>query len=94
MTDSSLSYRYYPTQSRSGTSPVPPLSLHCQTIDVAALPLLVDAFASSARVKTVDSKPSKREGELHFLASVFANLSVVRHHGVLGVDVVLGVVSH
>jgi len=78
--DSSLSYRYYPVQSRSVTSPAPSLASDGETIDVAALPLLVDAFASSAKVKSAgDPKVSTREGELHFLSSVFANLSVVGH---------------
>lgn len=48
-----------------------------EPIDLDALPLLVDAFASSAKVTSGDTAtPSTRKGELHFLSSVFANLSV------------------
>lgn len=43
-----------------------------------ALPLLVDAFVQGAQVDpSADMTTRKRKGELHFLSSVFANLSVV-----------------
>lgn len=76
--DQSLSYRYYPTQSRSGTSQPPTLSTG-DTKEVAALPLLLDAFSTSAKPEGSESllNTSARKGNLHFLASVFANLSVV-----------------
>ncbi|KIJ55210.1 hypothetical protein M422DRAFT_23824 [Sphaerobolus stellatus SS14] len=80
--DSSISYRYYPTQSRSATSTPPPLESQIEAIEVDALPLLVDVFASSAKVTTgatTDDRtlPFTRKGELHFLSSIFANMSVV-----------------
>lgn len=43
-----------------------------------ALPLLVDAFVKGANIDPsvpLDKRP--RKSELHFLASVFANLSMV-----------------
>ncbi|KAG6900626.1 hypothetical protein C0993_007300 [Termitomyces sp. T159_Od127] len=66
----------YATQSRCGTSPPPDPYPSGEEKDVLALPLLLDAFAAV----TTDSDPSKRKrkGDLHFLASVFANISVVR----------------
>jgi len=73
--DSSLEYRYYPPQSRSGTSPTPQLKAPGEPIELPALPLLVDAFAFSAKAVN-NTKGSIRKGELHFLSSVFANLSV------------------
>jgi len=74
----SLTYHYYPTQSRSATSTPPTLNSESMQKDLDALPLLVDAFASSAKVTVGDTAtPSTRKGELHFLSSVFANLSVV-----------------
>jgi len=45
---------------------------------VLALPMLVDAFVQGANVDLgvpLDKRP--RKSELHFLASVFANLSTV-----------------
>jgi hypothetical protein len=45
---------------------------------VRALPLLVDAFVQGANIDPsipLDKRP--RKSELHFLASVFANLSMV-----------------
>ncbi|KAF8579914.1 DUF383-domain-containing protein [Ramaria rubella] len=74
--DLSLNYRYYPTQSRSGTSPAPSLSAN-DVLDIAALPLLVDAFAHSAKTgQGYNHQSLGRKGELHFLSSVFANISV------------------
>jgi hypothetical protein len=66
---------FYPVQSRSGTSPLPPSG---GSQDVLAMPLLVDAFVLGALVvenQNLDQR--KRKGELHFLASVFANISTV-----------------
>ena len=66
---------FYPVQSRSGTSPLPPPG---DPQDVLALPLLVDAFVQGALVdenQKLDER--KRKGELHFLASVFANITTV-----------------
>lgn len=66
---------FYPVLSRSGTSPLPPPG---DSQDVLAMPLLVDAFVQSALVdenQKLDER--KRKGELHFLASVFANITTV-----------------
>ena len=66
---------FYPVQSRSGTSPLPPPG---DPQEVLAMPLLVDAFVQSALVdenQKLDER--KRKGELHFLASVFANITMV-----------------
>lgn len=49
---------------------------------VHALPLLVEAFVQGA---SLDSNPNSeriRKGNLHFLSSVFANISAVSDHGV------------
>ncbi|KAG8215079.1 hypothetical protein J3R82DRAFT_8500, partial [Butyriboletus roseoflavus] len=66
---------YHPIQSRSGTcsGPVPYPSVDPQ--QVYALPLLVEAFVQGA---SLDSNPNAeriRKGDLHFLSSVFANIS-------------------
>ncbi|KAG6855907.1 hypothetical protein H0H87_009513 [Tephrocybe sp. NHM501043] len=65
---------FYATQSRCGTSAPPDPYPTGETQDVLALPLLVDAFSTIH----ADPDPEKRirKGDLHFLASVFANLSV------------------
>jgi len=66
---------FYPVQSRSGTSPLPPPG---DPLEVLAMPLLVDAFVQSALVdenQKLDER--KRKGQLHFLASVFANITMV-----------------
>lgn len=69
---------YYPTQSRAGscTPPVPyPAG---NDINVPALPLLVDAFVHGASIDpSVPLDKRLRKSELHFLASVFANLTSV-----------------
>jgi hypothetical protein len=66
---------YYATQSRCGTSiapfPFPP----GETISVLALPLMIDAFVQGGYLED-DKLKRSRKGELHFLASVFANLTV------------------
>lgn len=76
ISDSSLPNSYYATQSRCATSiepyPYPP----GQPRDVPALPLLIDAFVQGAQLEQ-DKAKRIRKGELHFLASVFANLTVV-----------------
>lgn len=75
--DPLLSYRYYPTQSRSGTSPSPSLSTS-DSKEMLALPFLLDAFAASAKVEgsELTKDAGARKGSLHFLSGVFANLSV------------------
>ncbi|KAH7885751.1 hypothetical protein F5I97DRAFT_1875120 [Phlebopus sp. FC_14] len=67
---------YYPTQSRSGTcsGPVPYPSIAPQ--EILALPLLVEAFVQAASIDPSEDKSKRtRKGELHFLSSVFANIS-------------------
>jgi len=70
---------FYPTQSRAGSC-APPVPYPTGTeINVHALRLLVDAFVQGASVDLgvpLDKCPP-RKSELHFLASVFANLSTV-----------------
>jgi len=66
---------FYPVQSRSGTTPLPPPG---DSHDVLAMPLLLEAFVQGALVdgnRGLDGR--KRKGELHFLASVFANITSV-----------------
>ncbi len=71
--------KVFPVDSRSGTCPAPVPYPAGEPKEVLALPLLVDAFVKAARV-TDDQDLSKRpfKGDLHFLSSVFANLSTVR----------------
>ena len=46
--------------------------------EVQALPLLVDAFVQGSQVvESGDLSKRSRKAELHFLASVFANMTVV-----------------
>ena len=76
--DPSASIGYYPVNSRSGTcsSPVPyPPN---EPSEVLALPLLIEAFVQGATLED-EQDPSKRQrkASLHFLASVFANATIV-----------------
>jgi len=68
---------FYPTASRSATSTAPASYRYTEENHVAALPLLVDAFIDGARVQTADESTEKRKGDLHFLSSVFANISAI-----------------
>jgi len=67
---------FYPTQSRAGSC-APPVPYPSGTeVNVPTLPLLVDAFVQGVNIDLstpLDKRP--RKSELHFLASVFANLS-------------------
>ena len=69
---------FYPTQSRAGSC-APPVPYPAGTeVNVRALPLLVDAFVQGANVDpSIPLDKRSRKSELHFLASVFANLSTV-----------------
>ncbi|KAI0077761.1 DUF383-domain-containing protein [Panus rudis PR-1116 ss-1] len=69
---------YYPVQSRSGTCPAPVPYPSDPPKEVPALPLLLEAFLQGARVGESEEDKTKhqRKGELHFLASVFANISI------------------
>ncbi|KAI0698372.1 DUF383-domain-containing protein [Cytidiella melzeri] len=75
--DPNSSTSYYPVNSRSGTcsAPVPYPSGDAQ--EVLALPLLLEAFVQGAAVDG-QGDPSKRprKASLHFLSSVFANISI------------------
>lgn len=64
----------YPTQSRCGTCLAPSPYPSGEPREMLALPFMIDAFVQGAQV---DSEKEKRKGQLHFLASVFANLTVV-----------------
>lgn len=74
--------KFYPVQSRCATAPPPTPYPTGSTQKHRALSLLVDAFASSA---TISTENSERKGQLHFLASVFANISGVSSHSWFGV---------
>jgi len=67
---------FYPTQSRAGSC-APPVPYPVGTeVNVRALPLLVDAFVQGANLDpSIPLGKRPRKSELHFLASVFANLS-------------------
>ncbi|KAF7798572.1 hypothetical protein EIP86_009794 [Pleurotus ostreatoroseus] len=69
--------KYFPTQSRSGTCGAPVPYPSGDPKEVFALPLLVDAFVQGASVDD-ENDPDKRprKASLHFLSSVFANLSI------------------
>jgi hypothetical protein len=65
---------------RSGSCAAPAPRVNTQPRDLLALPLLVDAFVDGARSREAGAG---RKGNLHFLSSVFANLSsvcIVFHH--------------
>jgi hypothetical protein len=65
----------YPSQSRCPTSP-PPNPLPTGTPQKErALSLLIDAFSGSAITRSAGQ--AERKGKLHFLATVFANVSGV-----------------
>ncbi|CAL1715188.1 unnamed protein product [Somion occarium] len=67
---------YYPVDSRAGTCPAPVPYPSEEPKSIPALPLLLDAFLQAARVEdTEDKSKHKRKAELHFLSSVFANVS-------------------
>jgi hypothetical protein len=66
----------HPVASRASTAPVPPSTGSTKTREESAIILLVDAFVDAATVPG-ESKEKHRKGDLHFLASVFANVTVV-----------------
>lgn len=69
---------FHATQSRCGTSLAPDPYPSGESREVLALPLLLEAFAQGAQPnESGDLSKRTRKGELHFLASVFANISVV-----------------
>lgn len=74
--DARLSKGVYPTDSRSGSCAAPVPYPQAKTQEVLALPLLIDAFVEGAQIVD-DLSERTRKATLHFLASVFANLSMV-----------------
>ncbi|EKM82038.1 hypothetical protein AGABI1DRAFT_119047 [Agaricus bisporus var. burnettii JB137-S8] len=75
--DSRLPNGVYTVDSRSASCPDPVPYPSAEPIQVPALPLLVDAFVQGATIGDIqDLSKRKRKGELHFLANVFANLTV------------------
>ncbi|KAM6496762.1 protein of unknown function (DUF383) domain containing protein [Amanita muscaria] len=69
-----LASQCFPVLSRCGSCPAPVPYPSGEPKEVLALPLLVDAFVQGAQVEE-DLSKRQRKGQLHFLASVFANLS-------------------
>jgi len=74
--------RIYPPLSRSATASWPDNLPSDLPKEVISLPLLVDAFVQGASANTPGASesatqhtPNAREGSLHFLASVFANIT-------------------
>ncbi|KAI0642083.1 DUF383-domain-containing protein [Trametes meyenii] len=70
--------KWFPVDSRCGTCPAPVPYPSAEAKEVLALPLLIDAFVKAApgvEIQDLDKRP--RRGELHFLSSVFANLSTL-----------------
>jgi len=75
--DSRLSNSLYTTDSRCGSCPAPVPYPTGESREIKALPLLVDAFVQGAQiVESGDLSKRSRKAELHFLASVFANITV------------------
>ena len=69
---------YYTLHSRSGSCPAPVPYPSEQPRDTLSLPLLIDAFVQGASIdKSLDASKRARKGDLHFLSSVFANISTV-----------------
>jgi hypothetical protein len=68
----------HPVASRAATAPVLPSDPTAVSRQEDAITLLVDAFTDAATIPGGAKQDSKRKGDLHFLASVFANITVVR----------------
>jgi hypothetical protein len=76
--DSRLSNGVYPIESRCGSCPEPVPYPSAESRDVPALPLLINAFVEGAQVvESGDLSKRTRKASLHFLASVFANMTAV-----------------
>ncbi|KAJ7860381.1 hypothetical protein B0H14DRAFT_2744542 [Mycena olivaceomarginata] len=76
ISESTFPNAFYPPQSRCATSVAPAPYPAGTARTVLALPLLVDAFVQGADTdESGDASTRIRKGNLHFLASVFANLS-------------------
>ncbi|KAG8718320.1 hypothetical protein FRC08_005466 [Ceratobasidium sp. 394] len=66
----------HPIAARSATAPGPPSDPMAIAREEDAITLLVDAFIDAATVPGGPKEQRKRKGDLHFLASVFANITV------------------
>ncbi|ESK89808.1 dna-binding protein hgh1 [Moniliophthora roreri MCA 2997] len=67
---------FYATQSRSGSCTAPVPFPGGDEKEVLALPLLLDAFVQGARIDEIqDFSKRARKASLHFLGSVFGNLT-------------------
>ncbi|KAH8104073.1 DUF383-domain-containing protein [Cristinia sonorae] len=73
--DATSSTGYYAVDSRAGTCIPPHPYPSGEPTLLPALPLLIEAFAKSALPEGADDTKQKREANLHFLSSVFANVS-------------------
>lgn len=78
--DPKSSTSYFPIHSRSGTCPAPVPYPSGDPREVLALPLLIDAFVQGAAgddEQDLNKRP--RKASLHFLSSVFANITIVSY---------------
>ncbi|KAF7303023.1 hypothetical protein MKEN_01265300 [Mycena kentingensis (nom. inval.)] len=75
--DAKIPNGFFAVQSRCATAPAPEPYPTGEPCAVSALHLLVDAFVQGAQVAAEGETPI-RKGNLHFLASVFANLTTSR----------------
>ena len=75
--DPRLSNSLFPINSQCGSCPAPVPYPSGEVKEVAALPLLIDAFVEGAQL-TEDLSKRTRKAELHFLSNVFANMTTVR----------------
>lgn len=78
LASTTASISYYPIQSRAATCPAPVPHPSIEPLQVHALPLLVQAFVEGVSPGSGLSSERIRKGYLHFLSSVFANISAVR----------------
>lgn len=62
---------FYPVNARSATAVAPNIPADAPSLELPALALLLDAFVQGASTTT------ERKAPLHFLASVFANITTV-----------------
>ena len=70
---------FYPTQSRAASCPAPVPYPSGEEVELRALPLLVEAFVGATKQVPGEggTMEKARKGDLHFLASVFANMTAV-----------------
>ncbi|KAI0832011.1 DUF383-domain-containing protein [Trametes gibbosa] len=70
--------KWFPVDSRCGTCPAPVPYPEAEPTEALALPLLIDAFVKGAPPdENQDLSKRMRRGELHFLSSVFANITTI-----------------